>query len=246
MPLGDAISIQYTSPIFVGLLAFVIFKEKCGILFVVTSGVIIIAAFIIGRPTFFFENTADINQNDRIIGILLALLSSLSTGVTLITLRRLKNTPTSVINVWYALSGVVSATVITVIIDKLIWPENINIWLFIIASGFAATFNQLFYTLAPRFEKAGPISIARSFSLIFGYIFSITILHEKIQWTSLVGAALIFICVVTLGISRCINDRNNERVNQLLMRHENDTKNEDVNEPLMRHENPAPNHQAIN
>jgi len=84
-------------------------------------------------------------------------------------------------------------------------------------SGISGALDQLFITLALKLENAGPISVVRALSVVISFIFSATILDEKILWTSFIGGALIFISIVILGISKwyqdCKQDKQLEKQN---------------------------------
>jgi drug/metabolite transporter (DMT)-like permease len=66
--------------------------------------------------------------------------------------------------------------------------------------------DQLFITLSLKLENAGPISVVRALSVVFSFIFSVTILDEKIRWTSFAGGALIFISIVIMGTAKWYKD----------------------------------------
>ncbi|CAG2116965.1 unnamed protein product, partial [Medioppia subpectinata] len=72
--------------------------------------------------------------------------------------------------------------------------------------GLCGASDQLFITLALKLENAGPVAFVRALSVVISFIFSITILNEKILVTRFIGGALIFASIIVMGVYKWRTD----------------------------------------
>ncbi|XP_054166196.1 solute carrier family 35 member G1-like [Oppia nitens] len=211
MPLTDASTIYLSSPLFVTIFAYILLKEKVTIVQALTGILTIVGVFIISKPVFLFgetnddSNAVDIYPN-RMTGIILSITGAVTSGYSLINLRKLRSTPVPVIVMWYSMVTVVIGSVLLPFIDRWILPYGLTTWLLLLAIGIAGVFNQLFLTLALKYESAGPISVTRSFNIVLSFIWEVTIFYEPVEWTSIAGAGLISSCVVIIALNKCYQE----------------------------------------
>lgn len=66
--------------------------------------------------------------------------------------------------------------------------------------GVCGIFDQYLITLAFQYEKAGPISVVRTFNIVLSFLWEVLLLNEQIQFTSVLGACLICSCVIVLAL----------------------------------------------
>jgi len=213
IPLGDATTLRFTEPIFVGIFAFLILREPCGILQVFTSIITVVGVVIMGRPPFLFGDNSTTYDINSIIGISLALGSSLLASFISITMRKLQKTPPPITIFWFSLTGILYGLATTPIFGKLIWPTQLRTWLLLAGLSFFVIINQLFLTLSLKYEKANPVAIVRSSSIVLAFVYQITIMDEMAQWTSFLGAAIILGCVIVVGVAKWYEDSENSQHN---------------------------------
>ena len=79
-------------------------------------------------------------------------------------------------------------------------PQDWDTWRIMIIIGICGIFDQYLITLAFQYEKAGPISVVRTFNIVLSFIWEVLLLNEEIQLTSVLGACLICSCVIVLAL----------------------------------------------
>ncbi|CAG2176988.1 unnamed protein product, partial [Oppiella nova] len=181
MPLSDASTLYMSSPVFVTIFAYFMLKEPITVVHVSTGTITIIGVFIICRPEFLFgSNNNTTNYNHRIIGIILSMVSAISSAFSLINLRKLKTTPVPVIVMWYSIACIVIGNIILPFLSPWVIPKDFKTWGLLLAIGLAGILNQLFQTMAFKYESPGPISVTRTFNIVLAFIWEVAIFVDPI------------------------------------------------------------------
>jgi hypothetical protein len=55
-------------------------------------------------------------------------------------------------------------------------------------------------TLALHYESAGPVSVTRTFNIVLAFLWDIFLFSQTFDWTSVVGASLVSVCIIILAI----------------------------------------------
>ncbi|RWS25258.1 solute carrier family 35 member G1-like protein [Leptotrombidium deliense] len=202
IPLGDASAIIYSTPVLVTLFAKIILKEKCSIVNCVAIVIAVIGVVLISRPSFLFESEDSVQEKNRLIGTALATGCCIFSALVFICIRKLQKTPSPLVIFYYSLTAVLCGSIMVLIFGKITIPTDYKTYLFILLMGFCGTFGQLFMTLAFKLEEAGPVSLARSLSMVIAFIYQITILNEKIMYTSIAGAGIVFVAIVIVALRK--------------------------------------------
>ncbi|CAG2106652.1 unnamed protein product [Medioppia subpectinata] len=202
MPLADASTIHFASPVFVTIFAYFILKEPLTVLQVLTGTITLTGVVIIAKPEFLFGAETESVHESRLLGTCLASVAAVTASLSMITLRRLKSTPVAVVVMWYSGTVVIAGTVILVILGKLTLPTGWWTWTLLAGIGLCGVGDQYFLTVAFKYESAGPVSVTRTFNIVLSFIWEVVLLQESIEWTSILGACLVSSCVVILAMDK--------------------------------------------
>ncbi|XP_054166155.1 solute carrier family 35 member G1-like [Oppia nitens] len=207
MPLADASTIHFASPVFVTIFAYFILKEPLTVLQVLTGTITLTGVVIIAKPEFLFgaETSESVHEN-RLLGTILASIAALTAALSMITLRRLKTTPVAVVVMWYSATSIVAGVVILIVLQKITWPEGWWTWTLLAGVGACGIGDQFFLTTALKYESAGPVSVTRTFNIVLSFIWEVVLLAEAVEWTSVLGACLVSSCVVILALDKWYNE----------------------------------------
>ncbi|XP_053204172.1 solute carrier family 35 member G1-like [Panonychus citri] len=205
IPLGDSQSIVFSSPVFVSILGCLILKEPCGIVQIFSVFMAIGGIFLISRPSFIFPSndvTLVSTSSNRTLGLTFALCSCLGASFTFICMRRLPKTPASVVVFWYSTFCVVAGTIVSFTNGTFTLPETLHDYGLLLLCGLTGLFGQGILTLALKIENAGPVSLARSIEIVMAFIYQVTILGESVSIYSGIGAIVLGIGVITVGLHK--------------------------------------------
>jgi drug/metabolite transporter (DMT)-like permease len=75
-------------------------------------------------------------------------------------------------------------------------------WLAVIGSGVTTFLGQLFLTRGFQLEKAGIASVMRYLDVVFVFIWDACLLREKINYWSVVGAAIICSSAIIIALRK--------------------------------------------
>lgn len=137
LSLGDATTIMFMSPVFVGFFARACLHERYRKIFVCSVLMAIAGCVLVSRPPFLgFTVTArrDVNSGDRLTGSLIAVASAVSLAMIVVLLRLLRNVPAQVIIFYFGLGG----TLISIIARwctsaAIVMPTTLMHWVWIAA-----------------------------------------------------------------------------------------------------------------
>ncbi|CAG2170137.1 unnamed protein product [Oppiella nova] len=201
IPLGDATTIQFSSPVIVIFLAVFILKEPLTWLQGCTGIITFVGVIVIAKPEFIF-GTDTYATNDRTQGLIFSVVAALSTASVMLILRKLRTTPLPVVIIWF--SGVAMAASLTtvLIVDKWVWPRGWYQYGLLVGIGILGIADQFFMTIALHYESAGPVAITRTLNIVLAFVWDVLLLDEESDWTSIVGAVLVTVCIALLGVSK--------------------------------------------
>lgn len=179
IPLGDAITLGATAPIFVALLSVPLLGERVGRH--VVLAVLLAFAGVIGvvQPT--FHSAADV--------ALIATLGALGYAFAMIWLRKMGPDENSE---GVALHFSVVAALANLLIAAPIWvtPTSRGL-LWLIGTGITGGIGQVAMTRAFAFSRAAPLSVLGYLSIIFTYLLAIPVFGERAGAIQLGGAIMV-------------------------------------------------------
>ncbi|XP_054166197.1 solute carrier family 35 member G1-like [Oppia nitens] len=208
MPLSDATSISLSSPVFVTIFAYFILKERITKVQILTGIITLAGVFIISEPAFIFgtDTAEELSYPNRIWGIVLALVSAVTSAYSLITLRQLRTTPVPLMVMWYSLTIIVAGSAILPAIDHWTLPKQWHTWLLLLAVGVAGFFYQFFQAISVQYETPGPISVTRSIQIVLSFLWEVLIFAESLDLASIIGAVLITVSVLIVAFNKIYNE----------------------------------------
>ncbi len=200
MPLSDASTIHFASPVFVTVFAYFMLREPFTILQCITGAVTIVGVTIISKPEFIFGTESELIHEHRLLGTVLAVIAAITAAFSIINLRKLKTTPAAVVVFWFALSLITFGSIVLFILGKFVVPTGLWTYALLFGIGLCGIGDQYFLTIALQYESAGPVSVTRTFNIVLSFLWEVLILSEAIEWTSVVGATLVSSCVIILAL----------------------------------------------
>lgn len=204
LDVADAVSISYSSLMFVGVVSWIILREPVQLTYLLFSIIAFAGVVFISRPTILFRETdASLYENGELwIGVLLALGSALGIAFILTVFRKLSQI--GIFIYMSILSGGIFTTATNAVICTAMgnWtvPTSRD-WLLATAAGCCYFTAQTCIVVALTLESAPTINVMSSVEIVFSFIWQFVFLRVFPLWTSYVGATLL--TVATLGITLC-------------------------------------------
>jgi drug/metabolite transporter (DMT)-like permease len=185
LPLADATVIQYTNPVWAGLLAVPFLNERLRRREVLSVLVSMAGVALVMRPSFIFGHGVGLNPATVMIG----LLGAMSSGVAYVTVRKLGATEHPTVIVFYFSLVSVFAAVPTALPGAL-WPTPLE-WLVLLGVGVTTQLGQIALTHGLRLERAGRATATAYLQIVFAALWGILFFAEVPDWGTFLGAALI-------------------------------------------------------
>lgn len=185
LPLADATVIQYTNPVFAGLLAVPFLGERLRRREVMSVLVSMAGVALVMRPSFLFGHGHALDATTVAIGLLGAMCSA----TAYITVRKLGTTEHAAVIVFYFSLVSVVAAVPTALSDA-IWPTPRE-WLVLLGIGVTTQLGQIALTHGLRLERAGRATATAYLQIVFAALWGILFFAELPDWGTFLGAALI-------------------------------------------------------
>ena len=204
IPLGEAVTYNKLSPIFVAIFAYIFLNEKLSkfTIFAIILG--FVGIILVVKPTELILNKYTI----------LGILSGIGAALAYISIRKLRkfyDTRAIVLSfmiigsifplILMFISNFITINNFDILLSKFQNPQYIE-WIYILAMGFFATISQLLMTKAYEYSKAGIIGTISYSNIIFATIIGI-ILGDNIPniWT-IIGIILVIISGILVTINK--------------------------------------------
>jgi drug/metabolite transporter (DMT)-like permease len=185
LPLADATVIQYTNPVFAGLLAVPFLGERLRRREVVSVLVSMLGVAMVMRPSFLFGHQAALDPLTVAIGLAGAACSSMA----YVSVRKLGATEHATVIVFYFALVSVIASVPTAL-PGAVWPTPME-WLVMLGIGVSTQLGQMCITHGLRMERAGRATATGYLQIVFAAMWGIIFFAELPDWGTFLGAALI-------------------------------------------------------
>jgi len=187
IPFGSAVSLRYTSPIFAGILAVFILKERItplqwGCFLLAFLGVLLIKGF---------------DSRVSFLGLGLIIFSAFFSGMVYIIIRKIGQGDHPLVVVNYFMF---TATCVGALFSIFNWQSPIGIeWVILLSMGIFGFFGQLFMTKAYQIASIGTVAPMKYFEAVFALIVGWFWFGEGYTMLGLIGIGLI-ILGMTLNI----------------------------------------------
>ncbi|XP_050444967.1 solute carrier family 35 member G1-like [Cataglyphis hispanica] len=209
LPLGDATTIIFSSPVIVIALSFLFLKEPCGVLRILVVCTLFAGVILVARPPFLFQMHHAESYN--LMGYLCAIMATVFTALNIVVMRKCSEIHYSILvlnlSCWSFASSVffyftVSGHGISHELHKSWLPHDWFTCLQIMLVALTGLTGQVLVTKALKIEGAGKVSVTRSLDIILAYVIQVYIFGEKPTSTSLIGAILIISSVICMGFEK--------------------------------------------
>jgi len=137
-------------------------------------------------------------------GIAIALATSFCVSCTYIVLKYRKSTPIQTTTFWLGVATLIFSVIVMCFIGFAEIPTTIYEWTLLFANGVLSWLGQSSLQWAFAHEEAGVLSIVRTLDIAITFMLSALFLDEEILWTSIVGAAIIALVVVSIMLNNWI------------------------------------------
>lgn len=195
LPLAEATVIQYTNPVFTGLLAAVLLKERLRAVELVSVAVSLAGVVLVARPAFLFGGSA--SQLDP-VAMGFALAGAIFSAFAYVAVRKSSGTEHPLVVVlWFPL--IATPLAIPLAVAQWVWPTPLE-WVLLVGVGVATQTAQVFMTEGLHREPAGRATAMSYLQVAFAVAWGVVVLREVPEWHTLAGALLIGASVVALAV----------------------------------------------
>ena len=229
LPLPDLTTIRYTQVIWTAIITAIIYREKPSIPTILSILLTVIGVICVAQPKFLFEqkfNTTKTeisnNHHQRLIGLLLALYSSISMSIMVISNKHLLTkykTKHSLILLQFAF--ILSCVVIIHLFYKYYMSFDKNQflktnylnWKYLCASlvCLLQIISSILTQKSLKREHPSIFTIVQSSDILFSILLQNIFSSIKSNFLSLFGAILVLISIVIISIFKFINDKKTKR-----------------------------------
>lgn len=204
--------IIFSTPVFVAIFSRIFLGEKCGIFNIFTIFLTLLGVIFIVKPPSLFEREeelTEIKKSNYFLGPLAALASAIFTSSAMILIRVLKDLHHSVVICNFGIFACVFTLGLLLTTSKFCLPSCPNRYLVLLLGTFSFM-GQILLTISLKIEEAGVISIARSSTIVFSFIWQILFFNQIPCFTSIFGAVLIIGSVGLNAMKKwCLMNENN-------------------------------------
>jgi len=184
LPIGNAVSLRYTSPIFAAILAVIFLKEKIynvqWLYFIMAFiGVVMIKGF---------------NTDVNFLGVSLILISAFFSGLVYVVITKIGNQdhPVVIVNYFMWIS-----TILGGLLSIFYWqtPKGIE-WILLLSLGVFGYYGQLFMTKAYQIGAANKVVPLKYVEVIFTMVLAIVWFGDVYPILSVFGTILVIIALI--------------------------------------------------
>ncbi|MBG56535.1 MAG: hypothetical protein CL935_05380 [Deltaproteobacteria bacterium] len=197
IPVPDAISISFLNPVLAMFLAFLILKERIGVLRWSATGIALAGSIILLRPGF------DSFQ----LGALIAFAAAFCFGIEVILIKKLSGMEDSlqILSINNTIGFAISVTAASFV---WVYPSERQ-WIELVALGVIMVSAQALFIQAMRSSDASYVLPFSYLSLVFATIYDFFIFKSQPDWISYLGAFTIFSGALVLGVKGYYEYRQN-------------------------------------
>jgi len=199
LPLSYFAVLQRLTPIYIGILGFLFYKEPYKLLQLSMTFTSLIGVLLIVQPPFLFGRNEQTTKefDDILLGTIFLVLSNVGVAFIFLTMKSLKNRTNVVVIVFY--TNLINL-IVSGVGQNFENPKELNSYeyMMVFFSGLLSFFGQLTRSRALLLEKAFLISILTYSQIILSYLFDFLLLDSKINIFGNCGILIVVISMVYL------------------------------------------------
>ncbi|XP_067010576.2 solute carrier family 35 member G1 [Anabrus simplex] len=200
LPLGDATTIIFSSPVVVMILSFLFLKEPCGFFRTLVIFMLITGVILISKPPFLFH--IDSEHSYDMVGYACAITATLFTALNMVVMRKCKDVHFAVVvfqlSAWSLL--VASILLATLGHHHNLAHHNWFEWGMAVVVSILGLSGQVLVAQALGMEGAGKVAVTRSLDIVLAFVLQVFAFGEIPDWMSILGASLVLVCVLGMGL----------------------------------------------
>ncbi|XP_052126325.1 solute carrier family 35 member G1-like isoform X2 [Frankliniella occidentalis] len=213
LPLGDATTIIFSSPVFVLILSFLFLREPCGFFRTLVVCMLLTGVVLISKPPFLFQGSSGLPAAAHapkeavtydVVGYACALLATLFTAGNIVIMRKCKDVHFSVVVLTLsAWSLVLSGGLLAYMGPRqgdIRLPHGLWQWGLVAMVAAFGLSGQLLVARALSMEGAGKVAVTRSLDIVLAFAIQVLGFGEVPDWMSVTGAGLVLVCVLGMGL----------------------------------------------
>ena len=186
LPLGDAVTIQYTAPVWTALTAALLLGERFRPVVLVGAVLSLAGVVLVAQPTALFGATPDPLDG---WGVLAVAVGSVLSGLAYTFVRKLRATDDTMTIIFY-LSWIGLVGSLPFVLTGWRWPSPAE-WALLLAVGLATHVGQVCLTKGMQVMEAGVASAIGYVQVVLAFAWGVLFLGDGIDGLSIAGAAVI-------------------------------------------------------
>ena len=193
LPLGDAVTIQYTAPVWTALTAALLLGERLRPLVLGGAALSLVGVVLVAQPTALFGAALDPLDG---LGVSAVALAAVLSGLAYTFVRKLRATDAPMTIIFY-LSWVGAVGALPFALGGWAWPTPTG-WLLLLGVGGATHLGQVCLTKGIHLLEAGTASAIGYVQVVLAFVWGVLFLGDPVDGLSLIGAALVVSSVLLL------------------------------------------------
>jgi drug/metabolite transporter (DMT)-like permease len=194
LPLADAVTLQYISPLITSLLAWWLLGERLGWAGAVAIGCGVGGVLLVVHPGIPLGGGADL------FGVACGVGSALSSALAYVTVRQLSRTEHPLVIVFYFPLVAVPLALPWLLYDVVL-PSALD-WLLLIGIGVSSQVGQVFLTRSLAVERAGRATAVGYVQICFAVMWQILVFAKWPALGTVLGAALVIAGTLAVSMTR--------------------------------------------
>ncbi len=186
LPLGDAVTIQYTAPVWTAITAAVLLGERIRPVVALSALASLAGVALVAQPSVLFGASAALDG----WGVAAVSVAAVLSGLAYTFVRKLRQTDRPMTIIFYlSWIGMVGALPFA-LAGGWVWPTGSQ-WLLLLGIGLATHVGQVGLTKGMQSLEAGTASSIGYVQVVLAFVWGAVFLGDSFDGTSLAGAALV-------------------------------------------------------
>lgn len=206
LPVGDSTVLVMLSPLFAAIGGFIVLGEPWRLPEFTATLISLTGVALVARPTFLFGNSGMHEIPANPVGVLFAMIASVTAGIAYVLVRMLGTVAKMPwANVCFAQSlGQIFLSIPSAYLSGQVFTVDVSRWqmLLIFSAGFIGAWSQIAMTVGMQREKSATATAMRMSDVLFGFIWQVLFTSDAISTLSIIGAALVTVSIFIIVLCK--------------------------------------------